>query len=339
MYERNKIPKSPNLQISQFTGFTLVELLVVITIIGILIALLLPAIQAAREAARQSSCSTNMRQIGIALMNFESRNGKFPPGSKYAHLQSGIGSAKAWPYLLHYLLPDLEQEAYYMVVGGPDFDFDIVNTPSPANGVGFSLLQCPSDNMNDNTLVSLDNGDIRATKSNYLGMFSGINEGESTAPLLRRRAAFRWGEGTSISDITDGTSNTIALAEYLKGMDSWDIRGAFYSTRTAFMAIFARTSPNSTTPDVIISGYCNNPVPPPPPNYAIDEPAMNLPCDDDSTYGASPSWAGTPDYAAARSRHPGGIFAVFCDGSVHFISDSIDSRATSSGSTTAQPGT
>ncbi len=64
------------------SAFTLVELLVVIAIIGVLIGLLLPAVQAAREAGRRSACGNNMRQLGLAMHNYESANSKFPPGSK-----------------------------------------------------------------------------------------------------------------------------------------------------------------------------------------------------------------------------------------------------------------
>ena len=99
-------------------GFTLVELLVVITIIGILIALLLPAVQAAREAARRGQCSNNLKQIGVALHNFESQHGTFPPGVKQK-VQLGDDQ---WAYLLHYLLPYLEQQAYYDTLGGPQFN-------------------------------------------------------------------------------------------------------------------------------------------------------------------------------------------------------------------------
>src|SRR5438874_4555111 len=84
-------------------GFTLVELLVVIAIIGLLVALLLPAVQAAREAARRTQCSNNLKQIGLAALQFEEVYKRLPPGAVW----SSSGTAKGSMYV--YLLPYLEQ--------------------------------------------------------------------------------------------------------------------------------------------------------------------------------------------------------------------------------------
>jgi prepilin-type N-terminal cleavage/methylation domain-containing protein len=87
----------------QRAGFTLIELLVVIAIIAVLIALLLPAVQAAREAARRSQCVNNLKQIGLAMHNYESSNGSLPPGQKSC----------CWGTWLVFLLPQVEQQALF----------------------------------------------------------------------------------------------------------------------------------------------------------------------------------------------------------------------------------
>src|SRR3954470_15099297 len=89
-------------------GFTLVELLVVIAIIGILVALLLPAVQAAREAARRSQCTNNLKQMGLAIANYESSNGSLPPtGVNVTTIPMGTFGMKPR------ILPAMEQAAMY----------------------------------------------------------------------------------------------------------------------------------------------------------------------------------------------------------------------------------
>ena len=128
---------------------------------------------------------------------------------------------------------------------------------------------------------------------------------------------FRYGDGTPnsrgtpISDVTDGTSNTIAVAEYLKGVDSADARGVHYTHRAGCQTLFVTLGPNSTTKDNLYGGWCPNGGEP-------DDLSLNLPCVGDYDWD--------DNFASPRSRHPGGVFAVFCDGSVHFISDSIQSH-------------
>ncbi len=120
-------------------GFTLIELLVVIAIISVLIALLLPAVQAAREAARRMQCTNNLKQIGIALHNYEGSNGLFPPGrTNYPHLWSSLAQ----------LLPSMEGNALFNAVNY-DFPSEANNAPYLANttaeSAAINQFLCPTD--------------------------------------------------------------------------------------------------------------------------------------------------------------------------------------------------
>lgn len=323
----------PRLRKSEFAGFTLVELLVVITIIGILIALLLPAVQAAREAARRSQCSNNLRQIGLALHNFEAKSGTFPPGipskSRWDANGFDVDGAYQWTYFLHMILPDIEQQGFYEAIGGPQFKTDLYNIPATwtaVNKIGIPIWLCPSDDNGANTFVFYANdshSNYRLPKTNYLGVFSGFNDGDgawaatnyqgntSTAHKLAattRRAVFGYGKGTAIAEIKDGTSNTLAVIEYLRGVDGVDARGQPYTHRAGCQTLFMTLTPNSLTADNLCDAFC--------PNGTPNDPSANLPCVGSSDPDAN--------FASPRSRHPGGVNAVYCDGSVHFINDSVD---------------
>src|SRR5687768_7970803 len=123
-------------------GFTLVELLVVIAIIGILVALLLPAVQSAREAARRGQCSNNLKQVSLALINYETQRRTFPPGGDFGFKKSGTWAAM--------VLPMLEQQAVY-----DKFNFS-VPVWDAQNVVAVQAIIptyiCPSDGSDSNAL-------------------------------------------------------------------------------------------------------------------------------------------------------------------------------------------
>jgi prepilin-type N-terminal cleavage/methylation domain-containing protein/prepilin-type processing-associated H-X9-DG protein len=311
-------------------GFTLIELLVVIAIIAVLIALLLPAVQAAREAARRSQCVNNMKQVGLAMMNYESANGSLPPGQK----QCCYGT---WTV---FILPFIEQSAgfnAYNFVGGADNPQSNFLYSGKGNATAatyrVSAYACPSDATNSgelgipnynivvnwgNTVFGQYDLTLKCTGSSCTSVFLGApfndiypcNPKDPTDPSTCQTGNTYSQSGTvRLSAITDGTSNTMMASELIQGLDNGgnlDLRGfTLWGYSTGFTA---NLPPNSPTQELVAHYYCQYPY------------ANNPPC--------TPAAYGVPGnmstYLAARSRHPGGVNAVFLDGSVKFVKNSIN---------------
>jgi len=299
-------------------GFTLIELLVVIAIIAVLIALLLPAVQAAREAARRAQCTNNLKQIALAANNYESSNGCFPGGS-----YSGPGTPKMFHFQENFscfvrMLPFTEQSAMY---NATNFDWGYANWPNmTVAGVRLSMLTCPSDLMN--TPVPLRTVSAGSTKpgwnfgvnfsegipdSLYTQAFSSYAGNQGMWPVnyqLSYANQAEWDQingviyndsSVRISAITDGTSNTFLFGEHSKGR--------LYVYDPDF-AVSDGSWNSGRYYDTMLSTYY-------PPNVGLN--------------GTN---AGNFSYffpLAASGYHAGGVNFAFCDGSVRFIKDSINS--------------
>lgn len=302
-------------------GFTLIELLVVIAIIAILIGLLLPAVQKVREAAARAKCQNNLKQIGLAMHNYESTNSTLPPGDAVT------GGSGTWQ---HYILPYLEQQPLFGLyvnlgnsngTGTPNYTATTYLGQPIGNltvaQTKLSILTCPSDP--NSGAGKPQGGGVDFGFSNYAVNFGNTHRTQDKAGRNPFTLAIRpnfagapftyRNSGTTpitvkFGGITDGLSNSLLAAELLQGVSILpsitEFRGfAWFGPGGEFTTF---TTPNSSNPDTIqFANYCNN------------LPAQGLPC----TQGAD--WA-----LASRSKHTGGVNVVLGDGSVRFITNSIN---------------
>jgi prepilin-type N-terminal cleavage/methylation domain-containing protein/prepilin-type processing-associated H-X9-DG protein len=293
-------------------GFTLIELLVVIAIIGVLIGLMLPAVQKVREAANRLKCANNLKQLGLALHHYHESNGSFPFGATWNN------PANVYDYprgtCLPRLYPYLEQDNLYRSITfnttGPLFWYTNP-TNVPAIETVLPLLLCPSDGRGGGLgpLYGPVLGGTMSTRSNYLGIY-----GQTQADGLygsNNKHAFGVNFGARITDITDGTSNTMVMAEYLTGSATNSQHGTFWiDFSVGLSSLHTQLTPNSPAPDGLYGTTCCS---------TCNLPAENLPC-----VALNDMEHTTTKFAAPRSRHPGGVNILLGDGSVHMVADNVD---------------
>ncbi|WP_406696900.1 DUF1559 domain-containing protein [Singulisphaera sp. Ch08] len=328
------------------SGFTLIELLVVIAIIAVLIALLLPAVQAAREAARRSQCTNNLKQLGLALHNYESSNGSFPPAGESTNYKTSPPSTQfvdgGWSTLAR-ILPYMEGGATFNTL---NFSVDY-NEQTGMNYTGastvVSVYLCPSSARSgtgrDSWSTAANSPEEAAGGNKGYGYsdygatcYTDINPtGQSTAysaatpfRLKTSRANGLLKEGqTRIAEVIDGTSNTMAIGEdagrdesflspytegYYDGTNSRPILGQGPGGgQSAYRRYWRWAEPDGAYG---VSGQPNNKARP-----------MKESTPWPATLGTAGNNAGAND--ELFSFHSGGVNALFGDGSVRFIKDSI----------------
>lgn len=293
-------------------GFTLVELLVVIAIIGVLVALLLPAVQAARTAARRSQCQNNLKQIGIALLNYESALETLPPGTKmnsYGDPEVPIAGVRfGWSARI---LPYVEQAAAASQI---DLEASVANMG--ANQGGATLVAtyiCPaSPSENDHWIECCSgfnlgpgpNDDFRET--NYSGVthpFPGFFA--RTQPLSDGAGMLFNYNAVELSDVTDGTSNTLQVGETTGGWGRHPSQGTAWIGRNWVSWNCMDTSKGINGAGTLPGGR----------DDAID------PFDGDGSGNRHVEYVNESGFS---SFHPGGCHFNHVDGSVAFYEEDVD---------------
>lgn len=323
-------------------GFTLVELLVVIAIIGILVGLLLPAVQAAREAARRMSCQNNLKQVGLALHNYESTYSALPAALWGASRMPSPGLPTGGPSgedddgfgWMVSILPYLEQQNVYDLLA-PNGQFGVLGNSSyrdssypafpipavlPGGDTVIGAYKCPSSAMPDRVPaqwaipgIQLVGGGIMENQFpasvGYATSDYKINGGSCFGDFgisgkLWELSAWGMG-GVKFKDITDGLSNTVAVMEstYVTSNISSSQRRTTAATQFRDWPTWIGAFGSGQDETVRGNGRTGSPI-----NARTNPNQMYFANNDDNAF----------------SFHPAGAQFAFADGSVHFLSENLD---------------
>jgi prepilin-type N-terminal cleavage/methylation domain-containing protein/prepilin-type processing-associated H-X9-DG protein len=344
-----------------FFGFTLVELLVVIAIIGVLIALLLPAVQAAREAARRLKCANNMKQWVLAAHNHHDAKQYLPAIQTGGETVKTATNNNCNRFGVHYaLLPFLEQQAYRDAIDN-HATAPWLPSISDIRTIPINTLLCPSDTRNRSIAMIGGARNHQAAKSNYV-----VSHADGVARLqqndsnrewfwngtshraelrsktsgegdLTHRAIFYYTRRTGLEEITDGTTNTILLSESVTGdwqsiqvkggvvvVSNFDVgtwvskasvcmaakNGNEYTINGSTVTLYNHTRCASHLDSLSLHVAFNTAIPPNGPSCVKRNNEAEL------------------GFYTATSHHQGGVNCGFADGSIHFVSDNIDTNGT-----------
>jgi prepilin-type N-terminal cleavage/methylation domain-containing protein len=308
-------------------GFTLVELLVVVSIIGILVALLIPAVNAAREAGRRTQCANNLKQIGLALNTYCEAQTAYPPGCYFDPPKVGYGHGW-WIGIM----PQLDQSVIYdkFDLTGASDNYSSTSWANPTNdklltNTVLSVMRCPSSTMpatsNFNSVkgrpfyVGISGSVTHKTAGPFPSYGTAADPG-ANSDIASAGGILRWNGPRPPAQITDGASNTMMVAE----QSDWCIDPNWQSDPY-----------NTTGPQVDCrsdGGYCYESG-----RYRGDgnDRLYNLTTVRYAPNMHSANAAGISKYGAWQacnnpilSPHATGVYAVFGDGSVHFLNDSLD---------------